>query len=232
MSSTTKRGKKYYVSKNFYRYIRPGAQMVQAASDDAEVLVAAFDNDASKAFTVIAINGGTASKSVTLSGANLPAEFQAYRTSTTENCASVGPVTPTTITLPARSITSLVYGKVTEDPGSAGSGGAAGSGGVTGAGGATGSGGVAGTGGVRGTGGASTGSGGMTSSGGAGGGAGSGGSGGVVGNAKSGGCSCNLTARAQGAGPWGLSLLPLGLLLTRRRQRPAVCRREGQARSP
>ncbi|HJX51230.1 MAG TPA: hypothetical protein VJ801_00560, partial [Polyangia bacterium] len=133
MSSVTKRGKKYYISKNYYRYIRPGAQMVQAASDDTEVLVAAFDHDAAKTFTVIAINGGTASKSVTLTGANLPATFQAYRTSATEDCAAVGAMAPANITLPARSITSLVFGDTLKDPGSpdGGAGGAGGSGGTT-----------------------------------------------------------------------------------------------------
>jgi hypothetical protein len=75
LSST--RGKKYYVSKNYYRYVRPGAQMVQASSDDSEVLVAAFDHVAANTLTIIAINGGTKSKSVTLRGANLPATFQA-----------------------------------------------------------------------------------------------------------------------------------------------------------
>ena len=114
MSSTTKRGKKYYVSKNYYRYIRPGAEMVAATSDDPEVLVAAFANDASQAFTVIAINGSKSSKTVSLSGADLPATFEAYRTSASEDCASVGPATPTAITLPARSITTFVSGSTTE----------------------------------------------------------------------------------------------------------------------
>jgi MYXO-CTERM domain-containing protein len=141
MSSTTKRGKKYHVSKNYYRYIRPGAQMVAASSDDPEVLVAAFDNNASKAFTVIAINAGKASKTVTLAGGNLPAQLAAYRTSATENCADVGPATPATITLPARSITTFVSGTVTEPPGS-GEGGRLGVGGTAGKGGAVGAGGA------------------------------------------------------------------------------------------
>jgi O-glycosyl hydrolase len=116
MSGVTKRGKKYYVSKNYYRYIRPGAQMVQASSDDSEVLVAAFDHGAANTLTIIAINGGQASKSATLTGANLPGQFQAYRTSATEDCAAVGPMAPAAIVLPARSITSLVFGDFLTDP--------------------------------------------------------------------------------------------------------------------
>jgi len=115
MSSVSKRGKKYYVSKNYYRYVRPGAQMVQATSDDSEVLVAAFDHSTANTLTIIAINGGQASKSVTLAGPNLPSRFQAYRTSATEDCAAVGSMAPAAITLPARSITSLVFGDVLTD---------------------------------------------------------------------------------------------------------------------
>ena len=223
MSSVTNRGKKYYVSKNYYRYIRPGAQMVQAASDDSEVLVAAFDHVAANTLTVIAINGGSASKSVTLTGANLPATFQAYRTSTTENCASVGPMAPASITLPARSITSLVCGDTSKDPGISGAGGAGGSGG-TGSGGATG--GLGGAGGGNGgtpassaSGGTSNSVGGMTANGGvvettspA-----SGGSGGTTGDAKSSGCSCRVVGSSQPAGAAYLVLL--SLLLVRRRRR-------------
>jgi O-glycosyl hydrolase len=222
MSSVTTRGKKYYVSKNYYRYIRPGAQMVQAASDDSEVLVAAFDHAVANTLTVIAINGGTASKSVTLAGANLPATFQAYRTSATENCASVGPMAPASITLPARSITSLVYGDTSKDPGAGGAGGAggsAGSGGTTG--GSGGVGGNAGTPARSASGGTSNRVGGMTANGGVVGNTSpvSGGAGGSTGNSKSGGCSCGIAGSPQHAGAWYVVLLSL-LLVRRRRRTP------------
>jgi O-glycosyl hydrolase len=238
MSSVTTRGKKYYVSKNYYRYVRPGAQMVQAASDDSEVLVAAFDHAVANTLTIIAINGGKASKSVTLTGANLPATFQAYRTSTTENCASVGPMAPASITLPARSITSLVFGDTSKDPGVGGAGGAGGSGGTgVGSGGTTGGlgGVVVGSGGTRASGGVPGGTSGSTgaviSSSGAvaGGGAISGsagaaggtltagaGAGGSTGNSKSGGGGCRVAGSSQPAGAWYVVLL--SLLLVRRRR--------------
>ena len=223
MSSVTTRGKKYYVSKNYYRYIRPGAQMVQAASDDSEVLVAAFDHATANTLTIIAINGGTASKSVTLTGANLPATFQAYRTSASENCAAVGPMAPVGITLPARSITSLVFGDTSKDPGTGGAGGASGSGGA-GSGGTTGGFGGAG-GGNGGTtasgvlGGISGSTGGISSSGGAAGSAdtASGGSGEIGGNSKSNGCSCRVARSSQPAAAWYVLLL--SLLWERRRRR-------------
>ena len=205
MSSVTIRGKKYYVAKNYYRYIRPGAQMVQAASDDSEVLVAAFDHTAANALTIIAINAGEASKSVTLTGANLPTTFQAYRTSATEDCAGVGPMAPASVTLPARSITSLVYGDTLNPSASdAGAAGAGGNGGTT----ASGA-----------SGGTSGGSGGTTGSGGAAGGAGtaSGGSGQSTGNSTSSGCSCRVDSSSQHAGACYLALLSLFLLRRRRR---------------
>jgi O-glycosyl hydrolase len=233
MSSVTKRGKKYYVSKNYYRYIRPGAQMVQASSDDTEVLVAAFDHATANTLTIIAINGGTASKSVTLTGANLPATFQAYRTSATEDCAAVGAMAPASITLPARSITSLVFGDTSKDPSAPdGGAGAGGSGGTTGgSGGATGgsggstagSGGTTGgrggaggasggSGGARASGGTSGSSGGLSSSGGASGGSGgSGASGGTSGSSgglsssggASGGSGGSGETTSTGSGPGG-----------------------------
>jgi hypothetical protein len=173
MGGGTRRGKKYYVSKNYYRYIRPGAQMVQASSDDSEVLVAAFDHRVANTLTIIAINGGQASKSVVLTGTNLPTQFQAYRTSATEDCASVGPMASATISLPPRSITSLVFGDVLTDP-AAPDGGAAGAGGP---------GGIIAT-----SGGASSSSG--------------GGRGGIAGKSKHSGCSCRLACPSQHAGPW------------------------------
>jgi MYXO-CTERM domain-containing protein len=223
MSSVTTRGKKYYVSKNYYRYVRPGAQMVQAASDDSEVLVAAFDHVAANTLTIIAINGGTASKSVTLTGANLPTTFRAYRTSTTENCASVGPMAPASITLPARSITSLVFGDTSKDPGVGGEGGAGGSGGTgVASGGATG--GLGGAGGGDGgstasntSGGSSSSVGGMTSNSGAGGSA-SIASGGSAADSKSGGCSCRVAGSSQHAGVWHVVVLSLFLVRRRRRR--------------
>ncbi len=180
MSSVAKRGKKYYVSKNYYRYIRPGAQMVQTSSDDSEVLVAAFDNSVANTLTVIAINGGQVSKSVAFTGTNMPTQFQAYRTSATEDCASVGPMASVTIFLPARSITSLVFGDVLTDPAvpDARAAGSVGSGGIL----AT-------------IGGANRGNG--------------GGSGQTTGKRKPSGCGCGLADPSQYEGLWYAILLAL-----------------------
>jgi hypothetical protein len=52
--------------------------MVQASSDDSEMMIAAFDHRFAKMLTIIAINGGQASKSVALTGPNVPTQVQAF----------------------------------------------------------------------------------------------------------------------------------------------------------
>jgi MYXO-CTERM domain-containing protein len=107
-------GKNYYVSKQYYRYIRPGAQMVDAKSSDSSVLAAAFDNTQMGAFTIVAINTGTAATPLTLAGNNLPSSYKAIRTSASENAVELGTVSAGSITLPPSSITTLVSGNYLE----------------------------------------------------------------------------------------------------------------------
>jgi len=133
-------GKNYYVSKQYYRYIRPGAQMVDAKSSDANVLAVAFDNTQMGAFTIVAINTGTAATPLTLAGSNLPSSYKAIRTSASENAVDLGTVTAGNITLPPSSITTLVSGNYLESQVPAADAGAdSGSGGNTGSDGAAGS---------------------------------------------------------------------------------------------
>ncbi|MGB8299015.1 MAG: glycoside hydrolase family 30 beta sandwich domain-containing protein, partial [Polyangia bacterium] len=134
-------GKNYYVSKQYYRYIRPGAQMVDAKSSDPNVLAVAFDNTQMGAFTIVAINTGTAATPLTLAGNNLPSSYKAIRTSASENAVDLGTVTAGSITLPPSSITTLVSGNYLESQVPTTDAGAdSGSGGNTGSDGAIGSG--------------------------------------------------------------------------------------------
>jgi O-glycosyl hydrolase len=114
MGGTQYLGKRYYVSKNFYRFIRPGARMLKVTSNDASLFVVAFAHPTSGAFTVVAINTGTSDKTLALGGSGVPSTFTAYRTSASENCATVGTVTNGSITLKADSVTTLVNGSVIE----------------------------------------------------------------------------------------------------------------------
>jgi O-glycosyl hydrolase len=114
MQGTQTLSKRYYVSKNFYRFIRPGARMLKVTSSDASLFVVAFTHPTMGAFTVVAINTATSDKPLALGGAGVPSTFTAYRTSASENCVTVGSVSNGSITLKADSVTTLVSGNVFE----------------------------------------------------------------------------------------------------------------------
>jgi O-glycosyl hydrolase len=99
---------KYYVSKNYYRYVRPGAICVEATSSDDQVAALAFKHPEKKTMTVVLINSGAVEKDVTLAAEGLPASFKAYRSSEGEGCVDVGSVEDGALKLPASSIVTLV----------------------------------------------------------------------------------------------------------------------------
>jgi hypothetical protein len=105
------KGKKYYASKQFYRYIRPGAVRVAASSTKANVFVSAYQHASNGTHTVILINNATTAQSVTVGGAGMPANFTIFRTSSTDNCINAGTYsTGTSISLPAKSVVTLQAG--------------------------------------------------------------------------------------------------------------------------
>lgn len=114
MSNTTC-SKKYYVSKHYYRYIRPGAVRVKSTSDDPEVFATAFDNQAKGTSTIVIINSGTEAKSISIQGADLPDAFTIYMTTSdsSENCKEEGSVqsgADNHFKIPAKSIVTLQSG--------------------------------------------------------------------------------------------------------------------------
>ncbi|HEU5138179.1 MAG TPA: hypothetical protein VFU13_23740 [Steroidobacteraceae bacterium] len=105
------KGKKYYASKQFYRYIRPGAVRVGAASANSNVFVSAYEHAGAGTHTIVLANTAAGSQSITLGGAGLPASFTIYRTSASENAVNAGDyATGTALALPGRSITTLQAG--------------------------------------------------------------------------------------------------------------------------
>jgi glucuronoarabinoxylan endo-1,4-beta-xylanase len=99
-----------YALKNYYRYVRPGAVSVSALSSDPEILPLAFSHETDSATTIVLINNGTTTKTVSidLSGGIIPAQYTVYRTSATENCINAGVMPASgTIQLPPQSITTL-----------------------------------------------------------------------------------------------------------------------------
>ncbi len=110
-------GKRYYISKHYYRYIRPEAFMVECDSDDADVLAAAFTHDQQKTVTLVLVNTSQLDEklvSIDVAGLIRPAVFDIYRTSPTEDCVHVGTVgTGGSVLLPESTITTL-YGVTTD----------------------------------------------------------------------------------------------------------------------
>jgi O-glycosyl hydrolase len=110
MAGTRLRGKRYYVSKNFYRYIRPGARAVGVTTPDPTLFIVAFTNPGTGAFTMVAINSDTTDKTLTIHGANIPSTFEVHRTSASEDCVFAGNMSKDGIRLKADSVTTLVNG--------------------------------------------------------------------------------------------------------------------------
>jgi O-glycosyl hydrolase len=100
-------GKHFPISKQFYRYIRPGAVMVSANCTDSTLLSIAFMHGKEKRFTVVILNSGNANKKVALTGSKVPESFTRYQTTATDNCKNMGESTRI-VTVPAMSITTLV----------------------------------------------------------------------------------------------------------------------------
>ena len=99
----------YYVCKQYYRYVKPGAVQVLSTSSDSTILPIVFWNGAQSLFTIILSNNSANSKTVTLSMPNLPTPFNVYQTSATENAVTLANVTGNSVTLPEYSITTLYY---------------------------------------------------------------------------------------------------------------------------
>jgi len=103
--------KKGYASKQFFRYIRPGAEMVQVSDVSASNLfVIAFKHAAERTFTVVVLNSSASAVQLDLAsrtGSGLPTQYTLYRTTSSINCASQG-TTGNSLSIPASSINTLV----------------------------------------------------------------------------------------------------------------------------
>jgi O-glycosyl hydrolase len=107
-------GKKYAVSKHYYRYIRPGAVRVKASTPDPTILVTAYEHTGKGTQTLVIINSGAEGKMISVQGAGIPAEFTVFRTnSATENCKEIGKAltgAENYFEIPANSIVTLQAG--------------------------------------------------------------------------------------------------------------------------
>jgi len=109
MSSSGAKSKRYYVSKNLYRYVRPGAYRISAtAPDQSGVYPMAFKHDVENSQTIVLINDSTISRAIKLSGSSLPSQFSMHTTSDTDDCKDYGMINSSDgILLPPKSVVTL-----------------------------------------------------------------------------------------------------------------------------
>jgi O-glycosyl hydrolase len=107
--------KRYYVSKQFYRYIRPGAKRVDLTyPESGNVVGSAYYHSEMDSFTIVAINNTKDQVKLNLVGENLPGTFDSYTTTATKNTVLDNNVDFSDIILPPSSIVTLVNGDVFE----------------------------------------------------------------------------------------------------------------------
>lgn len=112
LSSSLIKSKRYYASKNFYRYIRPGAvRMAADAPENTGVLPLAFTHQAEGSTTLVFVNTDKNSgRAIKINGGALPATFKKFVTSAQDDCKDYGNVNSgEVILLPANSVTTLYF---------------------------------------------------------------------------------------------------------------------------
>ncbi len=110
MTASGQKSKRYYTSKNFYRYIRPGALRASGSIDQEGLLILPFVHPTENTATVVLINTTDSDQATEVDMENLPATMQAYRTSESENCKETEGLSQekTRIILKAKSVVTLV----------------------------------------------------------------------------------------------------------------------------
>ena len=114
MNAAGIKSKRYYTSKNFYRYVRPGAvrfSLETIPADASNIYPLAFYNRSPQSTTLVIINDNMDSRVVKLSGNGLSASYEFYVTSSEAgiNCANKGIVnTNDNIVLPPSSVVTLI----------------------------------------------------------------------------------------------------------------------------
>ncbi len=108
--------KTFYTSKNYFKYIRPGAQQIESSCSDADVWVTAFSHGADKRLSLVLINNNAASKTLKIQGDKLPNTFTLYTSSAADNFINKGSVNTSSFTIPGNSINTLVYNASNKQP--------------------------------------------------------------------------------------------------------------------
>jgi O-glycosyl hydrolase len=97
----------FYTSKNYFKFIRPGAVRIKTTTDNEDVMVSAFEHPVNKTLTAIVINKSLLAISARLFGNNLPSGFKVFRTTDNEHCLEVDSIKGDVFILPPRSVTTF-----------------------------------------------------------------------------------------------------------------------------
>ena len=99
----------FYTSKNYYKYIRPGARRVKATADAADILVSSFVHKENRTVTIVLINKSNAPLTVNVSGDSIPASYNTYLTAEHVNFEYRGQSNALhAVIIPGRSVVTLV----------------------------------------------------------------------------------------------------------------------------
>jgi O-glycosyl hydrolase len=110
MNSTGSKSKRYYVSKNFYKYIRPGASRIDITTpDESGVYPLAFQNAAANTSTIVFINDNKeTARAVKLSGTGIATNYKMLTTTADNDAKDAGAVNGNDIILlPPKSVVTL-----------------------------------------------------------------------------------------------------------------------------
>ncbi len=98
---------RFYVSKQYYKFIRPGAVRVNAVS--AGIPAIAFKDDQAKTVSIVLLNNTSEPQTIEIKGAGLPSQWESHTTSNSRNCEKGKMVGHDgLIILPPSSLTTLV----------------------------------------------------------------------------------------------------------------------------
>ncbi len=97
----------FYISKQYFTFIRPGAIRVGSQVNNNNLLVTAFEHPQDHTFTIEIINKWNDPVSAYLSGSNLPGGYQVYRSSQYENMVRCDSAGHDLFLLPPKSVTTL-----------------------------------------------------------------------------------------------------------------------------
>ena len=109
MSSSGQKSKRYWVSKNFYRYIRPGATRIKAtAPENSGIYALAFTHPAEASQTILFINDNSTGRFIKLDGPSLLSQYDLFVTTEEDDCKGYGMVNAgEAIFLPSTAVVTL-----------------------------------------------------------------------------------------------------------------------------